>query len=241
MHDLKHADEFRAILKNYQPDISAKQLLAQTELVIMLGISGSGRNTIINHLVELGHYRFIVSDTTRKPKLRDGKMEVDGVNYNFRSEDEVLAALKNGRFLEAELIHNMQVSGINISELEKAIASDLIPINEVDVEGTKNIRAVKPDTKFFFVVPPSYEEWISRLNGREVMDELEFTNRCRTAIEVLKEGLAQPDFRFIVNYSSLHSATEVDRQVKMKVIDQQSHQLGKKVAEAILAELQARF
>lgn len=225
----------------YHPSTEAIRLLEQTPLVIMLGVSGGGRNTIINHLVNSGHYQFIVSDTTRPPKLRDGRMEVDGVNYHFRSEADVLDDIENGRFLEAEVIHKQQVSGISIRELQQAASSGKIPINEVDLGGTQSIRVAKPDTFFFFIVPPSYKEWIYRLKGREVMSEEEFTNRCLTAMAVLEEGLSQPDFTFVVNDSSHRSAEEIDQQVRGQRRDKHSHAEGQRVARQILAELQARL
>ena len=120
---LQLRQEFETVLKNYQPSDQALKLLQKTPLVILLGVSGSGKNTIINHLVGFGRYHFIVSDTTRQPKLRDGNMEVDGVQYFFRSEADMLADLENGAFLEAEIIHKHQVSGTSIRELKRAVAS----------------------------------------------------------------------------------------------------------------------
>lgn len=241
MTPLKYLDQFQTALKDYQPSPEAVRLLEQTPLVIMLGVSGGGRNTIINHLVNSGHYQFIVSDTTRPPKLRDGRMEVEGVNYYFRSEETVLDDIQHGRFLEAEIIHKQQVSGISIRELQQVANSGKIPINEVDLGGTQSIRATKPDTYFFFIVPPSYKEWIYRLKGREVMGDEEFANRCQTAIAVLKEGLRQPDFTFVVNDSSHHSAEEIDAQVRGHRLDKGSHQEGRRVAGQILSELEARL
>ncbi len=205
---LQHKQAFIDILRDYQPSPDALQSLREIPLVIMLGVTASGRNTIINHLVNSGKYHFVVSDTTRPPKVRNGSLEQDGVHYNFRSEEDMLAELLQGDFLEAELIHDQQVSGISIRELEKAVASKKIPINEVDVGGTVAIKSAKPDTKFFFIIPPSYKEWLYRLQGREVMSEVEMKNRMHTAINVLKTALNDSAFIFIVNDSS-HSSSEL--------------------------------
>ena len=234
---LHNKEEFKRVLDGYEPSEAAKQTLHKIPLVIMLGVAGGGRNTIINHLINTGHYHFIVSDTTRPPKVRDGKMEVDGINYNFRSEEDVLRDIKDGKFLEAELLHNQQVSGMSVRELERAAASGKVPINEIDLGGTVAVRNAKPDTHFFFIIPPSFKEWMYRLQGREVMSEQELHNRLQTAVRVLTEGLQNNDFTFVINDSSHRSALRIDEEVRSGVEDEAEHAAGRKTAEAILAEL----
>ena len=116
---LRNKNAFAEILADYQVSEHAMKILSQIDFVGLIGPAAGGRNTIINYLVKYKNYRFIVSDTTRPRKLRDGKMEVEGVNYYFRTEEDVLRDLRNGEFLEAEIIHNQLVSGTSIRQLEK--------------------------------------------------------------------------------------------------------------------------
>lgn len=210
---LHKMDEFNRALDGYEPSAEAKAVLQRIPLVILLGVTGGGRNTIINHLVDTGRYHFIISDTTRPPKVRGGELEQDRVHYHFRSEDQILDDIKRGAYLEAEVVHNQQVSGISIHELERAEASGKIPINEVDFLGTINILKYKPDTHMFFIVPPSYDEWIRRLNAREIMSDEEFANRTTTATKILREALNSQAYHFIINDSSNDSAILIDRWV----------------------------
>lgn len=235
---LKHKHEFVDLLKTYKPSETTLESLARMPLVIMLGVTASGRNTIINHLVNSGRYHFVISDTTRPPKVRDGRLEQDGVHYNFRREEEVLRDLKAGKFLEAEVIHDQQVSGISIGELERASASGKIPINEVDIGGTVAIKQAKPDTIFFFVIPPSYKEWLYRLHGREVMSEEETANRMRTAKKVLSAALSDPSFTFVVNDSSHASSELIDT-----IVHDRDHSYddsaARQIAQDVLEQLQS--
>lgn len=234
---LKNKQEFINVLTHYQPSDEAMRLLQKIPLVILLGVTGAGRNTIINHLLGMGNYHFVVSDTTRPPKLRDGKMEEHGVNYYFRSEEDILDDLEQGRFLEAELIHNQQVSGINIRELQAAAVSGKVPINEIDLGGTVAVRKAKPDTMFFFIMPPNFKEWRYRLLGREVMSDQELTNRFMTAKTVISEALAREDFVFVVNESSHESAIEIDTYVKhTQVVGDQHH--ARQLAHELLQDLE---
>ncbi len=235
--DLKYIDDFREVLRNYTPAREAIDTLGAIELVILLGISGSGRNTIINTLTATGRYHFILSDTTRPPKIRDGQLEQNGVQYYFRTEEEVLQDLRDGNFLEAEVIHNQQVSGISIRELERARQSGKIPINEVDVAGTVNILKSKPDTQMFFIVPPSYDEWMHRLTNRENMSQQELNNRMQTAVRVLEVGLSNSYFRFVLNDRPEQAALMIDRQVTSSVIDDNHDDRARMAAQQILQDI----
>ena len=233
---LKHKAAFERVLKNYQPSSKAKQLIAGMPLVILQGISGSGRNTIIDYLVKHASFHQIISDTTRPPKLRNGVMEQDGVQYHFRQEEVMLQDLEAGMYLEAEVIHNQQVSGISIRELERAAGSDKVPINEVAREGVGNIRSAKPDTTFVFVVPPSYEIWLERLGKREIMSEEELANRKHSAVQEIEEALTARDFYFVVNDSVERAAGVIGDLVHGEMTLSEDGN-ARRVAEAILDKL----
>lgn len=235
---LQNKTAFEQVLKNYNPGPESIELLSKIPLVIFSGISGGGRNTIINHLVDTGKYKFIVSDTTRPPKVRDGKLEQNGVQYYFRTEEEILDDLKAGKFLEAEIIHNQQVSGNSIRELSDAAKTGLIPINEVELGGTDSIRDAKPDTQFFFIVPPSYKVWMQRLKGRESMSDQELQNRLETATKVLEKGIREDHFTFVINDDSAKSAKRIDAQVNGRR-DIGHHDEAKSIAQQLLADIQA--
>lgn len=233
---LNNKQAFEKILEQYEPSADSVALLREIPLVILIGISGGGRNTIINHLVETGKYKFIVSDTTRPPKVRDGKLEVHGQNYYFRSEEEMLEDLQGGKLLEAEVIHGQQVSGISIRELEQVAEAGKIPVNEVDIGGTDSIYKSKPDTQFFFIVPPTYEIWMKRLLGRETISEQELQNRLDTAIKVLERGIDHDGFTFVINDDSAESARRIDSQVTGRR-DIGHHEEAKAVAVELLAAI----
>lgn len=211
---LKNKEAFAEVLKNYKVSEHAKKILSQIECVVLIGPAAAGRNTIINYLVRYKNYRFIVSDTTRPPKLRDGKMEQDGVNYYFRTEEAVLDDLKKGEFFEAEIIHDQQVSGTSIRELQKILESGQIAINDFEFGGARNVLAVKPDTKIFAVLPPSFEEWRHRFEKREKISETEFRNRSRTALKVVELIRSEPRVGVVINDDYETAANTLDRYVK---------------------------
>lgn len=159
MSELRLFSQFEAALRDYHYSDRAKEILAQTKLVLLVGATASGRNTTIRELLKTDRYHFIISDTTRAPRKNNGVMEQNGVEYFFRSEEQMLEEIQNGEFLEAEIIHGRQVSGISIRELEKANQEHRIAINDVDIGGIQNVMALKPDTIPILMLPPSFDIW----------------------------------------------------------------------------------
>ena len=197
---LKYKDKFIETLKTYIVSEHAKKVLNNTDYVILVGPAASGRNTIINQLTRKYNFKFVVSDTTRPPKIRDGKKEVHGENYYFRDELSFLKDLENGEFLEAELIHDQQVSGTSIRELEKIQNEGLVGINEVEFGGAKNVLKAKPGTLVFAVLPSSYKVWQERFTKREKISKNEYMNRIRTANEVIKFIESDRRIKVVINH-----------------------------------------
>jgi guanylate kinase len=179
-----------------------------------VGPTSSGKNTIIDELLKTGNYHQIVSDTTRKPRENKGVLEQNGREYWFRSEEEVLEDLRQGEFLEAAIIHDQQVSGISIRELERAAQEHKIAINEVETNGAHAIYTAKPDAFFFFVVPPSFDEWMARMTARGALPEDEVLRRLSSAVQELTTGLSRPYYRFVVNETFVQAAKRIDNIVR---------------------------
>ena len=215
MNKLLHIDEFREALDNYQMSEAAKKTLEDLQLVLMVGPTSSGRNTIIRELVKTGAYHFIVSDTTREPRINDGVPEQDGVEYWFRKEEDLLHDIKNGEFLEAAIIHNQPVSGISIRELAKARKSSKIAIDEVEIHGADNTHRAKPDTTIIFSVPPGFKKWMQRLHKRGALREDEVRRRLESACLEFDAGLTHDYYRFIITDDIDETVAVVDGMVRL--------------------------
>ncbi|MDQ3159078.1 MAG: hypothetical protein M3P98_03030 [bacterium] len=200
MNKLEHLKEFQEALKNYIVSERTKKILDDTKLVLLLAPSSTGRNTVIKNLLKDPKYMFIVSDTTRNPRNNDGVMEEDGKDYFFRTEKDFLNELKQGSFLEAEIIHKQQVSGISIRELEVASKKNKIAITDVDIGGVEAIVKQKPDTIVILLLPPDFEEWQKRVVIRGAMDKDEWKRRMETAVNILSSiDETKPQYEIVVN------------------------------------------
>ncbi len=234
---LKNMQAFHDALSNYEPSAHAKEILARTKFVAVAGLAGGGRNTIINELIKTGVYTFSVSDTTRPPKLRDGNMEINGVNYFFRSEDEVLRDIENGAYLEAEIIHDQQVSGTSIREIERIKQLGTIGISDFEYGGIESVHNAKPDAIIIGLLAPNYDEWLRRFANRETITLQEFTNRLVTAKAVLERFISQPYIKIIVNDSIQQCIHDVRNLVEHNVYSDEMKQQNRQVAQSILDQV----
>jgi guanylate kinase len=235
---LRLLSEFESAVQHYRLSPEAQQTLDATTFAVLVGPSSSGRNTIINRLVDSGEYHFIVSDTTRPPRVNDGVLEQDGVEYWFRTEEEMLADLKAGKFLEAEIIHRQQVSGVSIRELERAHAEHKIAITDVDIGGVNNVLRLKPDAVIILILPPSFDEWRRRITNRGHMTEEEWRRRLETAARIFSAPLHEGPFKIVVNHDVDDSAKQVNAIARTGVVDAAMQAEGVRVAAELLAAAQ---
>lgn len=237
MNELVHIAEFQKILKTYQPSESSLSILHKTRLVLLVGPTAAGRNTLINLLLDTGRYHYIVSNTTRQPRENNGIMEQDGREYWFKSENEFLDGLRRGAYLEAAVIHGQQVSGIGIAELEKAQAGGRIAVNEIEVDGAKHIRQYKDDTLFIFLLPPSFDVWMDRLRSRGEMDEEEVARRLTSAREEIAIALKEDFYQFVINNEIHEAAVAVDELAGGRMPDAEKQQAGRNHAEQLAIDI----
>lgn len=236
MNKLEHLAEFEKVLSNYHASEASKHVIKDTKMVILTGPSSSGRNTIINEIRKDSDYYFIVSDTTRLPRKNDGVLEKNGVDYWFRSEEEMLADLEKGAFLEAEIIHSQQVSGISIRELQKASEAKKIAITDMDIGGIQSVVQVKPDILPIIVLPPEFKEWQMRMGRRGLMDVQEHRRRLKTAIAIFNEVLKHDYFVFVVNQNYQQTAALIDTMAKNGSKDLENRDDGRKLVRELLAD-----
>lgn len=207
---LQNKSDFSRLLRDYKPSDSVLDLFAKLNGVFLVAPAGSGRNTVINNLIMTDKYFFIVSDTTRPPRLNNGKMEEDGVAYWFKTEQQVLSGLERGEYLAPALIHSQQVSGIHLFELKRAIDSDKICITDMDINGYLSVASFQSKMRALFILPPDFDIWMERLKTRGAISEKEFSSRLYSAIDELSTAL---EFKMpmIVN-NDIYSTTEAIHQ-----------------------------
>lgn len=130
-------------------------------LFVISGPAGTGKGTVIKHLLETGEFFYSVSATTRSP--RPG--EEHGINYYFVSKDEFEAKIKDGDMLEyAEYVGNYY--GTPKSAVENALAEGKNVILEIETKGALQIREKMPEAILILILAPDITTLEARLVGR---------------------------------------------------------------------------
>lgn len=142
--------------------------------------SGSGKTTVVKHLMETLSDRlgFSVSATTRKP--RPG--EENGREYHFLTEEEFRNRVENKEFLEHEEVYSGILYGTLWSEVQKIWSENKMVVFDVDVKGGLNLKQEFGDQALaIFLRPPSVEVLMERLTKRSTEVEHELNERINKA------------------------------------------------------------
>ncbi len=203
---LKHKAEFKQILTQYRPSKEAIDVLNKTKTLFLVGPTGSGRNTLIDELVKAGGYYYVLSDTTRPPRMKEGRLERNGESYWHITEEKFLEGLRQGRYLEAAIIHGQQVSGSNSDEYLKAYNSGSVATTDIEgIHGPPVFHEYSPSALFVFMVPPSFDEWMVRLNRRGKMATAELVTRLESADKEITAALTRSYYHFMVSRDVPHN------------------------------------
>lgn len=211
--------QFEDVLSDYHPSAHALQVIRDVKLVVMTGPSGAGRNTLIFKILETGKYHSVITDTTRPKRYNDGVLEVDGRDYWFRNEADMLEDLRRGEFLEAEIIHNQQVSGVSVRELEQASQKGKIAITHVDIGGINNILKAKKDTIAIMVFAPDFASWQQRFSKRGKMDPTEVRRRLETSLRIFEQAEEDDRFQIVINDTVENAIAQIRRIAEEGAVD----------------------
>ena len=131
-------------------------------LFIVSAPSGAGKSSLVAGLLKADDkIKLSVSYTTRAPRAG----ELNGREYYFISKEKFEAMIAAGEFLESALVHG-NYYGTSKAWIagQRAAGSDILL--EIDWQGAQQVRRVFPDVIGVFILPPSFETLVSRLNTR---------------------------------------------------------------------------
>lgn len=147
------------------------------KLVVISGVSGAGKGTVINELLKLSNDLKLVVSCTTRPKRH---YEVEGREYYFTTENDFLEKIKERYFLEWEKIHETIYFGTPHSSIEEILINGKIPVLELDVSGAISIKNLYPNAKLVFITVSSLETAKERILKRAKISEVELESRIRS-------------------------------------------------------------
>ncbi|HVX87945.1 MAG TPA: guanylate kinase [Gemmatimonadales bacterium] len=150
-------------------------------LLVLSAPSGGGKTTLARKLLDARpDTAYSVSATTRAP--RPG--EEHGKAYYFLTRLEFERRMAAGEFLEwAEYAGNLY--GTLRTEIERIFAAGKHAVLDIEVQGARKVRANFPEAVHVFVLPPSGQVLLERLQGRGDLPPRVLQARLETAVQEL--------------------------------------------------------
>jgi guanylate kinase len=170
-------------------------------LIVLCGPSGVGKSTISRLLEKRMHVSYTVSATTRVKKPQDD----DGKRYDHISREEFFRRLDNDQFLEYAQVYDDYYGTPKHPALDY-LAEGKDVLLEIDVQGALQVRYQYPDVLEIFILPPSRETLLQRLNdrGRDTVEDI--NKRYRAARREISMAKGSRAFDYMVFNDDLERA-----------------------------------
>lgn len=170
--------------------------MEQGLLVVISGPSGVGKTTIVHRVRDAFDAVFSVSATTRP----QSKSEIDGKDYYFISPEQFSEKVENHDFLEHAEVFGCHRYGTLKKPVDETLASGKIMLLDIDVQGGIQVRENMPQSVRIFILPPSEQELLRRLEARGREDDESIQRRFKDATQEIKLAQSSGAYAyFIVN------------------------------------------
>ena len=164
-------------------------------VLTITGPPGVGRTTLTKLLMDRNPdaFQFHVETTTRAPKPG----EVNGVHFNFVSNEQFNAMIANNEFLTYRQVYQNQY-GSTIKAIEKIRQRNKICILDVDMDTSTLVRASSLESKFLFVAPKSIEALDARLKKAQKDNEVTIARKLERAMTDVAYGTEPGNFDEVI-------------------------------------------
>ncbi len=153
-------------------------------LFVVAAPSGAGKSSLVKALLELdSHLSVSVSHTTRAPRGQ----EQHGREYWFVPEPEFRAMVDHGDFFEWAQVHG-NLYGTSRKAIEERLARGEDVVLEIDYQGAKAIKKIFKHAVLIFILPPSWEELLSRITRRGEDQPEVIAQRMKAARREVKQA-----------------------------------------------------
>jgi len=190
-------------------------------ILIISGPSGSGKSSLMQELLKTSNdIYFSISTTTREKRVG----EIEGINYNYISQEEFQNDIKEGSFLEWAKVHE-NYYGTSLKPIIKALNDGKLVVFDIDVQGHEIARK-----KFgnlitsVFLTTPNQKILRQRLEARGTDSKESIDQRISNALEEMRR-MKEYDYLLINDkleetFEKLKSIAEVSRH-KISALDTQ--------------------
>ena len=146
-------------------------------LFIIAAPSGCGKTSLVEALIKNSKNLYVsVSHTTRPPRSD----EINGINYYFVSIDEFEEMIKNNAFVEHATVFDNHY-GSSAKLIKEKLDEGIDVILEIDWQGARQVKINMPKSISIFILPPSKEALLGRLQQRAQDNDATINKRMSDA------------------------------------------------------------
>ena len=146
-------------------------------LFIIAAPSGCGKTSLVEALIKKTKNLCVsVSHTTRPPRPD----EANGINYYFVSIDEFEEMIKQNAFVEHAMVFDNHY-GSSSQLIKEKLDEGVDVILEIDWQGARQVKNNMPNSTSIFILPPSKEALLERLQQRAQDNDATINKRMSNA------------------------------------------------------------
>ena len=146
-------------------------------LSIISAPSGCGKTSLVEALIKKTKNLCVsVSHTTRPPRPD----EANGINYYFVSIDEFEEMIKQNAFVEHAMVFDNHY-GSSSQLIKEKLDEGVDVILEIDWQGARQVKNNMPNSTSIFILPPSKEALLERLQQRAQDNDATINKRMSDA------------------------------------------------------------
>jgi guanylate kinase len=231
-------DALLAKLKTYHPSSSTIALIKETPILLLVGPTGAGKDSLKDKLLETGEFHHIVSHTTRPPRINHGILEEDGREYHFIDLPTAEKMIDEQAFVEAKT-YSGNVYGTSAAEIQIAQDQKKIALTDIEVQGVAEYKSFDEGVMAAFLLPPDFKTWQARLQRRygDVVDAADNRLRIQTALDELEQLLSTDYYEAFVNDDLQATFDNVLKYAKTQDYDKQKEKHAKQVAQQLADDI----
>jgi guanylate kinase len=229
-------------LSVYRPAPSTAELIKKTPILLLVGPTGAGKDSLKDKLLDSGGYHHIISHTTRPPRINHGIIEENGREYHFIDEATAKKMLDEQALIEAK-IYSGNLYGTSVAEIQAAYDEGKIAMTDIEVQGVAEYKTLDPDVMAIFLLPPDFDTWQTRLRKRygDVVDAGDSRQRLQTALEEIEQLLNTDYYVALINDNLDKTFEHVQSITQSKIHKPEDDSAARLVAKQLAQDIQAHL
>jgi guanylate kinase len=209
---------------HYEPSEEVKQVISNVDLVAIVGPTGVGKSTIIENL----KIPVLISDVTRdrRPDERHSK------TYNFVNDYlKIIEEIKAGNYVQFLVSNSGEFYGTHIDFYKYSkVFCMAIFANQISKFQSLGFKSIQQ----FYIMPPSYIEWMKRIGSVRSQDLL---SRISEAKDSIMLALEDDKYSYILNDNLEYALRDINNVLSGQKIDQHRSDLAVGTADLLLEHI----